>query len=363
MTGPNRRLSGLLAHGLYLLLAACAGSSHAPDWVIGATASAYPDHQFLIGVGQGESRASAEQRAYAALARIFKADVTSETKDWESYLSLERKGSNRTDRRLFVEMITKVSTDKVLENVRIVDTWKDPGRDVYAALAVLERGTTSAALARRIGELDDATAGDLEDARNTSDKLVKLRGLHRAARNLMARDALNSDLRIVSAQALPRRFSLPELTSSLQKFVNDSLLIFVDVTGDQANAVRQAVIGTLLLEGLPIVGRIAGATAVPDLIIKGDTRLWPGEFPDPRFRYVRWCVEFTFVIPQSQRIMGSIARSGREGHLNYREASNRALSALKQEASAALVKALHEQLYGEAATEPAAAICPRLAAP
>ena len=348
---------------LFCLLVACAGSPKTPDWVNGARASAYPDHQFLIGVGQGESRPVAEQRAYAALARIFKADVTSQTKDWESYLNLERTGSNRIDRRLFVEMITKVSTDKLLENVRIADTWKEPGRDVYSALAVLERGSTGAALSRRISELDDAIARDIEDSRHTPDKLVKLQEMHRAARNLMTRDSLNSDLRIVSERSLPRRFSLPELTADLQKFVNDNLIVLVDVTGDQADAVRQAVIGALLREGLPVVERLSGEMTVPDLIVRGDTRLWPAELPDPRFRYVRWCADFTFVIPQSQRIVGSIARSGREGHLNYREASNRALSALKQEASAAVAKVINEQLYGEVSTERVAAICPRLTAP
>jgi hypothetical protein len=353
----------LTALGLIFFLVACAASREMPDWVNGPKASAYPDHQFLLGVGQGETRAVAEQRAYAALARIFKADVTSEMKDWESYLNLERRGSNRIDRRLFVETITKVSTDKVLENVRIADTWKNPGRDMYAALAVLERGSTAAALSHRIAELDDAIARDIEDSGNTPDKMVKLRGLHRAARNLMARDSLNSDLRIVSAQSLPRRFSLLELSANLQKFVNDNLIVLVDVTGDQADAVRQAVIGTLLREGLPVVGRLTSEATVPDLIVRGNTRLWPAEFPDPRFRYVRWCADFTFVTPHNQRILGNVARSGREGHLNYREASNRALSALKQEASAALVKALHEQLYGEAPAEPVAAICPRLTAP
>jgi len=348
---------GCLIMGLCLLLAACAGSPKTPDWVNGAKASAYPDNQFLIGVGQGESRPVAEQRAYVALARIFKADVTGQTKDWESYLNLERTGSNRIDRRLSVEMITNVSTDKVLENVRIADTWKEPKTNLYSALAVLERGSTSAALSRRIGELDDAITRDLQDADDTPDKLLKLRELHRAARNFMTRDSLNSDLRIISGRSLSTPFSLAELTANLQRFVHASLTIFVDVKGDQAVAVRQAVVETLLREGLPVVGQSSGEALIPDLLVMGDTRLWPAELPDPRFRYVRWCADFTFVIPQSQRIIGSIARSGKEGHLNYGEASNRALSSLKREASAGVANAINEQLYGERAPDPVSAIC------
>ena len=362
VSGSTLGKSSLTLITVFVLIA-CAGSPQMPEWVNAAKASAYPDQQFLIGVGHGESRAVAEQRAYAAVARIFKADVTSETKDWETYLHLERPGSNRIDRRLLVEMITKVSTDKVLENVRIADTWKDPSRDVYSALAVLDRGTTTGALTRRIGELDEAVARDMQDSRQTSDKLMTLRALHRASRNLMTRDSLNSDLRIISGRSLPTPFSLTELTGNMEKFVHASLIILVEMKGDQAVAVRQAVVETLIREGLSVVGQLSGDALSPDLVVVGDTRLWPAELPDPRFRYVRWCADFTFVIPQSHRIVGSIARSGREGHLNYSEASNRALSALKHEASAAVAKALHEQLYGEAATEAVPAICPRLVAP
>src|SRR5207237_7775765 len=104
---------------LPLLLAACAGASRAPDWVSGTKASAYPDERYLIGVGQADSRQAAEERAYAAVARIFKADIMSQSKDSETYFNLERKGNIQTEHRLAIETVTKVTTDKLLENVRI----------------------------------------------------------------------------------------------------------------------------------------------------------------------------------------------------------------------------------------------------
>jgi len=159
----------MLALGL-LLLAACVGSPKTPDWVNGPKAAAYADAQYMIGVGQGDTRAVSEERAYAALSRIFKADVTSQSKDWESYLNLERKGSNQTERRLTVETITKVSTDKLLENVRIADTWKDPKTNLYSALAVLDRASARAALSSRIRELDQAIERNIDESREVNDK-------------------------------------------------------------------------------------------------------------------------------------------------------------------------------------------------
>ena len=87
-----------------------------PAWIDGVSAD-YPSAQYLTGVGQGDNRAVAEDRAYAAVARIFKAEVSAQSKDWESYLVVEQRGSSRDERRLTLDNLTRVSTDKVLENV------------------------------------------------------------------------------------------------------------------------------------------------------------------------------------------------------------------------------------------------------
>ncbi len=102
-----------LALFLSLLFTGCAGTPKPPDWVTGLKTAGYPDEQFLIGIGQADSRPVAEERAYAAVSRIFKAEVISQSQDWESYLSLEKKGDVQAERKLVVDTMTKVSTDKL----------------------------------------------------------------------------------------------------------------------------------------------------------------------------------------------------------------------------------------------------------
>ena len=60
-------------------LSGCAwfGGQSKPDWIDGVSAT-YPPSQYLVGVGQAESGATAEDRAYAAVARIFKAEVSAQ---------------------------------------------------------------------------------------------------------------------------------------------------------------------------------------------------------------------------------------------------------------------------------------------
>jgi len=354
------------ATAILLLLASCASTPATPDWVAGTKAAAYPEDQFLIGVGEAGSRPAAEERAYAAVSRIFKAEVNSQAKDWESYLTLERKGNVQTERRLTLDTITKVSTDKVLENVKIVETWNDPKTNLYSALAVMNRAAAQALLRSRIAELDEAVTRDVNEARGASDKLIRLRAFKRAIRTLITRDAYNSDLRVVSGgRGVPADYSVTGLTGELEKLLNESLIVAVEVQGDQAEAVRQAVMEGLIREGLPVTARNAqttsGETGNTDLLIRGVARLWPADLPDPRFRYVRWCADFVVVNQGDQRVVGSVARSGREGHLNYPEATGRALKSLQQEVSSALARSLAEHIYGDPPSDavPPQAACPK----
>ena len=91
-------------------LSGCAwlGGHAKPDWIDGVSA-AYPAGQYLVGVGQAESRAAAEDHAYAAVARIFKAEISAQAKDWESYLVIEQRGHSSTERRLTLDNLTRVA--------------------------------------------------------------------------------------------------------------------------------------------------------------------------------------------------------------------------------------------------------------
>jgi hypothetical protein len=357
---------GVLALAVLLLLTACAGTERAPDWVTGTKAAAYPDELFLIGVGQASSRPAAEERAYAAVARIFKAEVTSQAKDWESYLSLESKGRVQDVRRLTLETFTKVATDKLLENVAIAETWSDPKTGGHSALAVMHRGAAQVALTTRIADLDEAIERDAQEARGTADKVTKLRGFRRAIRTLMIRDTYNTDLRVVTrGRGIAAGYSVAGLTGELERFLNEHLSVMVEVRGDQSEAVRRAVMEGLLREGLPVnaggVQPVTGDMKMPDLLVQGETHLWPADLPDPKFRYARWCADFVIVNSSTQRVLGGVARSGREGHLTYPEAANRALQSLQKEVTSALAKSLADHIYGDPPppADPLPAACPK----
>lgn len=355
----SRTITALTIFTLSGLLTGCAwfGTRAQPTWVEGSSAD-YPAEQYLLGVGQADSRPSAEERAYGAVSRIFKAKVEAESKDWESFLVLEARGNTNTERRLTLDQITRVSTDKVLESVSVLDAWVNPASRQHHVLAGMHRAQAGTALAERMTELDRTIESDLTESSQTADALVTIRSLRRAIRNLVLREAYNADLRVIraSGQGTPSRHHVPELTGALEQFMAAHLLVGVEVLGDQIEPVRRAVIEGLIREGLPVTAKPADAEKPTggrdggkplELLVKGTVRLFDVDVPDPRFRYVRWCSDFVILEPGTQHVVGAVSRGGREGHLTQGEATAKAVRIMQQEVSSELARTLAGYVYGD----------------
>ena len=132
--------NGVLGGWLFILIGGCAwfGSEAPPEWIL-SPHSTYPAEQFLTGMGEAESREQAERRAYAAVARVFSANVQARSMDRESYAIQETGKTSRTQRELQLDHRTQVTTSKVLENVKILDVWFNSSTRHFFALAGLDR--------------------------------------------------------------------------------------------------------------------------------------------------------------------------------------------------------------------------------
>ena len=375
MMGGSRQVSHIgTVLVMLFVLSGCAwfGGQSKPDWIEGSSA-AYPSAQYLTGLGQAESRAVAEDRAYAAVARIFKAEVSAQAKDWESYLVIEQRGHSNAERRLTLDNLTRVSTDKVLENVRIVERWIDAKTGLQYALAGMHRPQAEAAFMERITELDRSISDDVEEARRPSDKLARVKALRRAVRNLVLRETYNADLRVIrpSGQGTVAAYRVSELTHEIEQFLATNLVLVVAVTGDQVDPAQRALTEGLLREGLHVTSRpwgwdrsISGDSGgpSPELLVRGIVRVWPIDVRDPQFKYVRWCSDFEVVDLANERVIGALSKGGKEGHLSEREATAKVVRVMQQELSADVAKAIAAHVFGETelpapASRPAG--CPR----
>jgi hypothetical protein len=315
------------------------------DWVDGKSIS-YPEHQYLVGVGYGNTREIAERNSYAAISRIFSTDITSINKDYEKYSQVRSEGQNKTkdENEINIEQFIEITTKRVLENVTIAETWFDSKEKVYYVLAVIEREKAGNSLKEQIHSLDSQIEEMIKKSRNTMDKIQKIRSLKAAIKGLIQREACNANLRVInlSGQGIDSPFNLAELDNDLNSFLKNDFSIGVEVTGEKGGRVEVAIIEGLNKQGLLIVKK----GQPEDLIVKGEIEFSEAYIHNPMFKFVRWTANFKLIDKSTDRIIGSITRSGKEGHLTVIEAKERALKTLQEDIVSEVSKKLTEFIYG-----------------
>lgn len=352
---------------LCIVLTGCGARSvntPAPGWVNGPS-SEYPPSRFLKGVGQAESRERAEKHAYAAIAKIFRAKVMLQDRDIESYATRDSGSGARSTHAINIDRRIEVSTDKVLENVHIAEAWHDEKTGIHFVLAVMNLDAVGASLTARIAELDAGITHYVEQSRHSglfNGGLQRVKHLRAAIGDLGLRNTYIADLRVIKPTAIggDAPYDIPTLRSELSRLLAKHLVIAVEVTGDEAELVRRAVVEGLVREGLPVtadrldlsqpVSRFrgdGGTMAGPNLVVRGKAEFWTAMIPDPTFIFVRWCTDFVVIEMETRRIIGALSHSGKEGHLSFDEAKRRALASMQPILTTALAKTIADYIYGE----------------
>lgn len=346
---------------LCLLVTGCAwwGGTELPLWLAGSDPR-FPASQFIVGMGEGKSASQAEERAYAAVAKVFQVKIEGLTRDRESYVLREGSRGDTSKRELSIDYVTQARTSKTLENVRVLDRWVNLEHGMYYVLAGLDRVQAEHVLTDHIMRLDGTIREHVETARASPDKLVRLARLRGAIQQLVQREAHDADLRIVriSGAGLPSQFTVAELSRELRQFLSDSFRVKVEVSGDYADAIKVALVDGITKQGFRVIGdpradappgdagdKSSGIEA--DVLIRGGGFLQELHLPDPLFTYVRWCGEFRVVEPSTKRVLGIATAMGREGHVTKPSATVKALEALKRTLSSRISQVLIESMSGE----------------
>ncbi len=334
-----------------MLIGGCAwfGAEVQPEW-IQSPHNLYPSEQYLTGLAEGESRGQAEQRAYAAVARIFSADVQSRAMDYESYAMKETDRGSRAKRTIQLAQRTHVTTSKTLENVKILQVWQQPSTNHFFALAGLNRQQAEEAIVDRLRSLDETTRSFVHQGRSHSQKIQRIRGYKQAMAHLTDRKFLNADLQVIraSGKSQPPPYRLSDVQREFQNFVAAELIISVAMVGDDHKDLERAILQELEREGL--MGQTTSPNEVDsyqavDVAIVGQGKLWTIDLPDPLFKYVRWCGDIDIYEYPSQRLIGVISETGREGHVTAKEAKVRARGKMQQVLSQQVAHLLTQSIF------------------
>ncbi len=354
---------------ILLMIGGCAwlAGEAKPEWLL-FPERLYPAEKFLTGIGEGKTRHLAEQRAYAAVARIFSAHVQVQSMDRETYAIQEIGKTHRTQRTLQLDHQTDVSTTKVLENVKVLETWYQPSTQQFFTIAGLDRQQAEQIILDRLRDVDLTIENFLEQGRTHPQKVQRIHGYKQGIALLHDRGQLIADLRViqVNGETPPPPYRLPSLQREFQDFIARDLVISVSMKGEYQEEMERAIWEGLKEEGLlsgSAMGKTEGGNRTEDVAIVGESQLWTIDLPDPLFTYVRWCGDIDIYEHPSHQLIGVISETGREGHITEQEARVRAAGAMQEALSREVARVLTQSVFqvsnAEAHSQRTSHACPQ----
>ncbi|HET6347384.1 MAG TPA: LPP20 family lipoprotein, partial [Myxococcota bacterium] len=294
-----------------------------PPWVDGADPR-FPNKTFMCAVGLAPERSAAENAGYTALSKIFSSKVNSSSKD---FLGAYAKTGAPDLEVQSTENLTQVSTQAVLQGVKIMEVWTDPKPTVYA-LACLERAKVAQLLQTQIAESDKTTGQYLDNAARM-DKAGRIKELSRAMDTLLAREAANTQLRLVDTDGVgvAGPYSVVDVTAALEAAV-EALKVGVKAQGPYDTDFRGALIQGLTSRGYKVNDLSQEPEGVMDVLVSATIRVedgGAGTGTAAATHFARGVIQVEVKNVAQNKIIGSFNESRKEGSRNKEEAERRSV--------------------------------------
>jgi hypothetical protein len=238
-------------------------------WVNTGQSPQFPDMMYLTAVGHGPEITACEAGARAEIAKIFKAQVSQQTTEWQGYFSRATAAGASFKEVTDIQSYTTVCTDKSLNDfgVEIKTRCQAPG--TFHCLAVIERDKASSILRDKMAKLDQEIASLVVEGDKAGDQTTKFMRYSAAMEKLAERELLNIDLKIISSGRGGMQPPV-EWASLIAKFTGakGAVKVGLKITGTEA-----AKIQTCMAEGLGRKGlQVLEGTSDVDVVISGQLK-------------------------------------------------------------------------------------------
>jgi hypothetical protein len=320
------------AYVLLALLTGCASKPPAtPDWVAGESAQ-YKSAQYLIGRGQATGQEEAKDRARADLSKIFQVAVVAESEDVQKYKSdaAGEQYENRVARQITTQ------TSQIIRGIQLAELWQDPADKSFHALAILPRQQTAASLRQQIVQLDEDTAGHIEQSRKDNDLFLKIAAADRAVASQQERESLQKMLQVVdiTGRGIEPRWSSEKLQGDLDGLLK-RVRIASQVTPDSTPGTGAVVSGALAKAGFLIE-----TGDKPDFVLRAQMKLDDMGMKEGWY-WQRGVLEITLQETATNRVRGTrrwnIKGNAQDRATAEKRALNQADAILKQELREAII--------------------------
>jgi len=222
-----------------------------PDW-IGGESFDYPHSAYIVGKGSGSNREVAKSRAMASLSNTFEAKIKAESTTLANTHSRVVNGKENYTKDTRLTENIQVDTDKVLEGVRIAETWLDKSVQEFHALAVLERKQAGRNIRQQISELDLSTSTELSRAKSSGDPLLAMAAMNQAYQHQLQRQTLQKTLKVIDLRGTgkPAQWNLADLRGDLENQLL-SLKIAGEVSSTEISNLKRLLSGAMSRAGFP----------------------------------------------------------------------------------------------------------------
>ncbi|MDC7239983.1 MAG: LPP20 family lipoprotein [Spirochaetales bacterium] len=294
-----------------------------PQW-IDDKHSLYPNDQYLVEIGEGNSLKGAKQDAKASLAQIFRTTIIVDSTVSTRYRDLsdgktilESEMETTSD-----ESITQLS-DETLINVHFAESWtSDLGR--VFVVAYINRMETGNIYRQRIDQ-DGMTANSLINSSAGEDSLLRRYGYLDAAMVMDAKiQSLRDQLDIIY-QPFARTVMLPYDSSELRNLYGDTakeMVYSINIEGDREGKVEAVVSQVLTDRGFSVAGgadaslAVFGRITMEEVILNND------------YSNLRWTL-FLEMVNEEGDIVVSMDEKKRETAISLTEAEARAYRSME----------------------------------
>lgn len=298
-------------------LAGCISLHGTPDWVENPK-NVYPDSQYLVAVGEGDTRRAAENSAQANLARIFEAHIESD----ERLLDQTHENGKTFERSTAFTTDINILSSQTLHNIQHAEAWRDKFGRIHA-IAYLDRRETATIYRSKIDEKTTRVHFLLAQAEQTDDLLKKFASLRAAAQAATENSVLLGQLKVIHSPSVAG--STPGYSANkIRKNLVDTakrIRVNIEVTGDD-NKRMTAVIEELITR----YGFVGGTPAV--LQVQGRVDVTDTGERTADLVFVRY--ELVVQIKDTAgSMLVSVNNKGREGHISLEAARIRSFRTLE----------------------------------
>lgn len=331
-----------LALAVIFILAVCSCGDKKnirPDWVDGKSPKKYPARRFMIGIGEGEDLAKAQDKARAEIAKQFSVRVEQLVQSMQDYTGMEGDKGSSWIQKTKISELTRTYTDETIQGIEIRETWRSPGGGNVRALAVIERLPASARLESRIMELDGEIQARVKQSRATGKKLSKIRPLVQSLELMKERAVRNNHLMVLSpvGTGTDAELSPAELDAELVRTLSE-LRIGVSVSGEGNEEVRRALVKSLTNGRLSVVPE-GGET---DILIRGGVKAIETNVGNTtEFIFAEYEAAIEMVDQADGKVFGLVEHSFRDGAKNLDDAKRKTLKRFTRK----IVEDMNGKLY------------------